>query len=314
MSFILTVALPVFAIIATGFAMGRTNYISASDSDALNRFVFRIAMPVALFGLTSRAQPPNINDLPYALAFLIISLGVLLSSYFIARRFFALPRPDAGLHAFAATLGNAVFLGLPIAQSVPGWGRPFVVLMLVEGLVIISVASIFIAAPVDENKDGSKIPIRSILMRPLQNPLVVGAASGFVYAMTDLPMPSTIGAYLDIFGKAAGPTALFSMGLFLSMNPVTKDQLSLPIVQIVLFKMVLLPTLFLVTILSLGVRDPNIIGAGALFTLVPTGIGTFIQASGRGRYLRPTATAIALTTVISVATILGALYWLGPKG
>ena len=186
--------------------------------------------------------------------------------------------------------------------------------MLVEGLVIISVASIFIAAPVDKNKDGSKVPIGSILIRPFQNPLVMGSASGFAYAMTGLPIPSTIGAYLDIFGKAAGPTALFSMGLFLSMNPVNKDQLSLPIVQIVLFKMVLLPALFLTTILSLGVRDPNIIGAGALFTLVPTGIGTFIQASGRGRYLRPTATAIALTTVISVATILGALYWLGPKG
>ena len=59
MSPVLAVALPVFAIIAAGLCAGRFGWMNAGESAALNKFVFRFAMPAALFGLTAGTAPPG---------------------------------------------------------------------------------------------------------------------------------------------------------------------------------------------------------------------------------------------------------------
>ncbi len=311
MTVILTIALPIFAVIATGFASGRFGIIHSDDGLALNRFVFNIAMPVAIFGLTSRTDPLTPSDLSYSGIYLIASLATLGISYMIARRIFSLPRPDAGVHAFASTLGNAVFLGLPIAQNITDWGRPFIVLMLAEGLIIITLASILIAARVDEEKTTLKTRLLEILLRPFKNPLVLGTLSGFIFGLTGLPLPNPVSAFLDILGRAAGPTALFSLGLFLSANSIKSQKIfSAQILQIASFKMILLPILMLVGLHIIGINDRNILGASMLFTLVPAGIGVYIQASARGRYAAEAATAIIVTTVASILTVNATLYFL----
>ena len=244
MQAVLTVAFPFFAVIVAGFCCGRTGVMTQSDSAALNRFVFRIAMPVALFALTSRTESISPSDLVYALCYLISALIIIFAAYYSARSWFRLPRPDAGVHAFGATLGNAVFLGLPIAQSIPGWGPPFVILMLMEGIVIITIGSILIAGRVDEQATDLRTGLREILTRPFQNPLVVGSAGGFLFSLTGLNFAEPVTRFLAILGSAAGPTALFSLGLFLAFAPLQQHQIASPrIAHIVALKMILLPIL-----------------------------------------------------------------------
>lgn len=307
---IFEIALPIFAVITTGFVAGKFGIIQDSDSTALNRFVFNIAMPVALFGLTSRTDPLQLSDAHYVGVYLVSSFTILFGSYFIGRRFFSLPKPDAGIHAFTSTLGNAVFLGLPIAQGIAGWGRPFVVLMLAEGLVLITIASILIAARVDDGANDLKTSLSEIILRPLKNPLVMGALTGFIYGIIGAPMPVPFASFLDILGRAAGPTALFSLGLFLSFNTINKQMLtSAPVIQATVFKLMLLPLMMFIGLTVMGIEDEQVWGAAMLFTLVPAGIGAYIQASARGRYVPETATAIAVTTVLSVLSVNGVLYF-----
>ncbi|HBK90871.1 MAG TPA: hypothetical protein DDZ68_04280 [Parvularcula sp.] len=306
MSAVIDVALPVFAVIGVGFAAGRFNLAGADDAAALNRFVFRFGFPAALFALMSKATGLGGDDGLLALSYGVTAVAVMGLAYALARRMFNLDPQDAGAHAFASVLGNAVFLGLPIALGVEGWARPFVTLMLVEGIVIISVGAVLMA-PRDKSASGA-VAIGQALKRPLTNPLVAAALAGFAFALLGIDVPQTVRAVLDLIARAAGPVGLFSLGLFFA----TRARLDLrksggKTLAIVAVKMGVLPAACFAALLLAGVDDPAYRGALALFTVVPTAVGAYVIASQHGRYIDETASAIAATTLLSLATISAVL-------
>jgi len=303
LSAVISIALPVFAVIAAGMFAGYRNILKKEDSGALNRFVFNFAMPAALFGLMAKADLLTLADGKFALSYAIAATVVIFGAYAIGQSVLKLEAETAGAHAFTSTLGNAVFLGLPIALALPGWAENFVILMLVEGIFIIAIG----AALMSPRGGGA-----TFLIRPFKNPLVVAMIAGLVFSiLTNLfgfVMPSPVTSFFDILGRAAGPTALFSMGLFLSTNPTPAiAQVGGRVGTIFLMKMIVMPALTLGGLFVLGIHDPLLLGPAALFTFVPTGVGAYIMASQYGRYETEAAAAIAFTTAVSVFTISGVL-------
>lgn len=306
MSAVITIALPVFAVIALGMVAGRFKFASADDAAALNRFVYRFGFPAALFALMSSASGLGVKDGLLAFAYGAAAVFLMMTSYFMARRAFSLTPEDAGAHAFASTLGNAVFLGLPVAMAVSGWAKPFVTLMLVEGIVVIALGAALMA-PRSKNPSIT-IAIRQALVRPLTNPLVVAALAGFLVALVGVTLPGPVRAFLDLVARAAGPVALFSLGLFFSTRPaIAVGAYGGKVAAIAAVKMAALPALSFVMLGALGVEDPSARGALALFTAVPTAVGAFVMATQYGRYIDETAAAIAATTALSVFSISAVL-------
>ena len=305
MNAVVTVALPVFAIIGAGWCAGRINILPAEDVAALNRFVFRFAMPAALFGLTARAAPIGGDDLKMALAFGLAALVAILGNYALSRRVIQLSPQEAGAHGFASGFGNAVFLGLPIAMSIPGWAPHFVVLMLVEGIGVIALGAALLS-PRDDAK-----PLK-LLLAPFRNPLVVAMILGLIFSgiatVTPLALDGPIGVFFDFLGRAAGPTALFSLGLFLATTPTPPlGDVAGKVVSIAVVKMLLLPTVVLGALYLMGVTDRALLGAAALFTATPVAVGAFIMSSQYGVYARETAAAVAATTVLALFSISAVL-------
>lgn len=305
MSTVIAVAVPVFAVIAIGFAAGRCGLAEAADAMALNRFVFRFAFPAALFSLMSTATGLTGNDAALALSYGAPAVGLMLAAYTAAKKIFGLTPEAAGAHAFASVLGNAVFLGLPVALGVEGWARPFVTLMLVEGIVIIALGSSLMAP---RSNRGGAMAIVGALLRPLKNPLVAAALGGFAFALSGLDLPASARAILDLIARAAGPVGLFSLGLFLA----TRGALDWgthggKVAAIAAVKLALLPILSLAALSVAGVDDRAYRGALALFTVTPTAVGAYVIASQYGRYVDETVSAIAATTLLSLAMIAAVL-------
>ncbi|MCB2112987.1 MAG: AEC family transporter [Parvularculaceae bacterium] len=303
-----TVAFPVFAVIAAGYFAGRFRFASAEDSAALNRFVFRFGFPAALFALMSGAKGLTALDARIAFSYGAPALIVMALAYLIGRRAFALDPQTAGAHAFASVIGNAVFLGLPIALGVEGWARPFVTLMLVEGILIIGVGAALMA-PRDENQ-GAGLAARTIafVKRPLTNPLVAAALAGFAFALLGFDLAAPVRTFFELLGRAAGPVALFSLGLFFATHPAPPVGETLgKTFAIFALKMALLPVLCFTLAAALHVDQSVYKGALALFTVTPTAVGAYVMASQYGRYVEETAAAIACTTALSIFSITAVL-------
>lgn len=308
MSSVISVAFPVFAVIAAGLIAGRLKLATAADAGAFTRFVYRFGMPAALFGLMSGASGFHLSDGLIALSYGVAAVVVIFSAYFLARKVFGLSAPEAGAHAFASTIGNAVFLGLPIAIAIAGWAKPFVVLMLVEGILVISIGAALMGAPKDGDGKTGSAAISQIFLRPLKNPLVVAALSGFIFASLGLTLPGPIHTFFDLLGRGAGPIALFSLGLFLATHPLPPlRETAGKVIAIMVMKMIVLPAIAFALLAAFGVNDPAYIGALALFTVTPTAVGAFVMASNYGHYVPQTVAAIAVTTALSIITISGVL-------
>lgn len=306
MNAVIVVALPVFAIMAAGFAAGRWGDMAVADSEALNKFVFRFAMPAALFGLTAGTAPPGAEDFGITASYAVAATLAMFGGYVLAQVLFPITKPEAGAHAFTSTLGNAVFLGLPIALAVEGWARPFVSLMLIEGVFVIALGAALMAPP---RTEGSFLRrTAGYFVGPFRNPLVVGMAAGFVYSAFGLPFSGPFATFFSMLGRAAGPTALFALGLFLATHqfPALKSVAG-RIAAIALVKMALLPAVALGMSFLFGVTDPAWRGALALFTFTPCGVAAFVMASQYGVYKTETAAAVSATTLLSVLTISGVL-------
>lgn len=303
---VFSVALPVFGIIAAGLIAGRYKLMNADDSTALNKFVFRFAMPAALFGLTAGTTPPSQEDLALGLSYGIAGLAVLFGTYQLSRMVFRITKQEAGAHALASTLGNAVFLGLPIALSIDGWARPFVTLMLIEGTLIIALSSALMAPRRDTGTSLGRM--FNYVRGPLRNPLVIAMVAGFVYSAIGLPYEGPAETFFGLLGRAAGPTALFSLGLFLATHSFPPFMaVAGRVTMIAAAKMVALPIIALLSAHLLGLDDPHYRGALALFVFVPSAVGSFIMASQYGHYKSESAAAVSFTTLLSVVTVSAVL-------
>jgi hypothetical protein len=310
MNAVIAVALPVFAVIALGFAAGRLKFVEAGDGAALNRFVFRFGFPAALFGLMSAATGLSAMDGAIALSYGLPAVGLMLLTYVSVRSIFHLDAQDAGAHAFASIIGNAVFLGLPIAIGVEGWARPFATLMLVEGIFIIGLGAALMAPRVEGGSLATRI--LAFVKRPLANPLVVAAIAGFLFSLSGLVLPGPVRTFFDLVARAAGPVALFSLGLFFATHQFPRlGDIAGKIAAVAAVKMSALPLASLFVLHLFGVDDPDYRGALALFTVVPTAVNAYVMSSQYGRYTSETAAAVALTTALSIATIVTVLILFG---
>ncbi|MCK5750130.1 MAG: AEC family transporter [Oricola sp.] len=302
MSPVVAVALPVFAVIAAGFFAGRGKIMGVAESGALNRFVFSVAMPCALFGLTAGAAPPDERDLAVALSYGAGALTALAAGYFLSQRIFGLTKQEAGAHALTSTLGNAVFLGLPIALAMEGWAKPFVSSMLIEGTVIVTILMALLAPRRDDGHPVARAA--RFILGPLKNPLILGMILGFLYSATGLPFEGPVRTFFDLLGRAAGPTALFSLGLFMATHkfPAFKSVAG-RVSLIAATKMLLLPAVALTVASLIGVEGEDYWGALALFVAVPSGVGGFVLASQYRVYESESAVAVIVTLLLSVLTI-----------
>jgi predicted permease len=69
MQAVLNAALPIFALILTGFLCGRWRVFSRSAADGLNRFAVYLALPALIFLAMSKITPAQISQIGFALAF-----------------------------------------------------------------------------------------------------------------------------------------------------------------------------------------------------------------------------------------------------
>src|SRR3546814_14828537 len=85
---ILNVVFPIFAIMAAGYAAGRFRLLGNASSEALNRFVYFIALPALFFVSMARVSRGEVFNLPFlgaygggAAATFLIAVAVAKSAF-----------------------------------------------------------------------------------------------------------------------------------------------------------------------------------------------------------------------------------------
>ncbi|MCV0425231.1 MAG: AEC family transporter, partial [Roseibium sp.] len=105
---------------------------------------------------------------------------------------------------------------------------------------------------------------------------------------------------------AAAPCALFAMGVSMSLRPIGRIPLELPLVLSV--KLVLHPILVFLLLSWLGGFDPNWVATAVLMSCLPPATNVFVIAQQYGVYVQRASSFVLIGTAISLVTVTGFIW------
>ncbi|QEW32340.1 AEC family transporter [Erwinia billingiae] len=292
-------SMPLFILIALGWMLVRWREWPDSITEALNRVVFKIALPAMLFRLMSDfGQSPPV-DARLLIAFFGSCLIVFVLGRVMASRLFKLDGISGSVFALGGIFSNNVMLGLPIATVMLGEKAiPSVALVLVfNGLILWTLATV----SVEWVKHGA-LNLKGFgktAVSVLKNPLIIAILSGTLFSLTGIPLPQMIDKPVSMLGTIAVPLALVALGMSLAAYKV-KDGLK-ESYAICLLKLIVQPLVIwgLAVLLGLPPLESKVV---VLLGSMSVGINVYLMSQQFNALTGPAATSMLLSTVFSAVT------------
>ena len=208
--FSLNATVPVFLMMVLGAAVRRLGLLDVETARKLNRFVFRLALPVLLFNDMSGTDISQVWDGRFVL-FCVGANAVSIAVAWVL----ALPWKDksirgefvqASYRSSAALLGTAILTNLYGSVGM----APLMMAITVPAYNIVAVVALNVFRP--DGKTGEKGRLGKTLRGIVTNPLIIGILLGLVWSALKVPMPAILGKTLSSLGSLATPLGLMAMG------------------------------------------------------------------------------------------------------
>lgn len=315
MSVVFNVALPVFAIILAGVLSGKAKLLGPASSEALNKFVYWMALPPVLFLGTARRSLPEIFNGPFIGAF----LGAMLAVYALGALAGWLTRRDRTqihcMQGLNAAFSNTGYMGIPLflAAFGPDHLAPAILATVIMSAVMVGIAVIWLEFA-NSQGNGLGKALRDVGRALLKNPLIISTALGIAWSalLPGVAVPKPVATFCELMGAPAGPCALFAIGLFLATQKLRAGLAEAGWISAM--KLLVQPALTWVLIQTLFPMDPFWTGSAIILAALPTGALTFVVAQQYRIYVERTSSAILVSTVLSVVTLSALLAVYAPAG
>ncbi len=303
---IFDVILPVFGIILTGWFSGRIKLLGPDSSEALNKFCYWFALPPVLFLGPARVPLDQVFNLPFIATFMggvAITWLIALVVGVVAFR----DRPAVtALALLSGTFSNAGYMGIPLflAAFGPEGVLPAVISTVSYTLLLVAATVIIVEADL-AGQGGALRAFGKVLKGLATSPLIVAPLSGLAFNLSGLPMPKPLTNFCELLGAAAGPSALFAIGLFLStrsLGTLVGGKKLAEVGWLVYVKLVVQPlaTWWLAGYFGL---DAFWRGSAVILASLPTAALCFVLAQQYKQFVERASATILISTVLSPVVI-----------
>ena len=300
----LTVLVPIFALLALGFAAARSGLLSAEANAGLLKLVACFAIPALLFrSLTAGAQASNGGEI--ALIYLLGCAALLVVAFVYGRAVLGLSLAECVVFGMGVIYSNSSLIGVPIAQALLGDQGVALLsqIIAIHTLVLIPMATLLLAFGSSAG-GGSKALIAAI-----SNPMTLALAAGLVWRRTGLAAPEMIDHVIGMLAAAAPALSLIALGATVARVPLPTS-FAAPVASVVL-KLVVHPLLIWSIAQAMGLPREQILIA-TMTAALPPGINVYVLAAHFGRHAEDAARSFALATTlsaVSISVVVQAIAW-----
>jgi len=307
---VLNAALPVFALILTGFLCGRFGVFDRRATDSLNRFAIYLALPALMFLAMSKITPEQVGQAGFALAF-CGGIAAAFALGFVLSRWRGRRVASASIEGLDAGYSNVGFMGIPLCLLVfgPAALPMAVIATLFTACVLFLFAIVLVEADLHRGA-GLDRTVRKVALSLLRNPLLLAPVAGLGIGLAGLDLPTPVERFASLLGGAASPVALVCIGLFLAQERVTVHDAG-SIGALVGLKLVIQPGVTALLALYLFHMPPLWSHSAVLLSALPIGSGPFTIAKLYGLEAGVTSGAILASHLVSVVTVSALVAWLG---
>lgn len=294
--------LPVFGLVLCGWVAGRMRLVGAESSDALNQFVYYFALPAMLFAAVARGSLEQIFNLPFL-------AGVVLATLACAAAGFALSAWASGgspqehsLRALNASFSNTGYLGIPLVTVAYGPEAALPAAMAtVATNVMLFATGLTLLELFDRKHSSHGKGIALALLGTARSPLIWPIALAIALVAANLTLPVPVMRFADLLAAAAGPGALFALGLFVSRQSMRAGMAAAwPGVAL---KLGLHPLIAAGVFYGLLVVDPLWAKVAVVGASLPLGATAFVLAQRYKLLEMETSCSAVLSTALSVFTV-----------
>ncbi|MDD9878768.1 MAG: AEC family transporter [Magnetovibrio sp.] len=296
------VVLPVFTIILCGFVVGRFGLLGEASSEALNGFVYYVALPVLLFYSTARVEPADIFQWSYIVAFTAGSAATVVVAMIVSRFVFRCRLAEQAIFGMTAVFGNTGYMGIPLAIVAFGEpaALPAIIATILQSSVLLAVFAGLVEWDLSADRGGGNV-FADVGGALIKNPLVLASVAGIAWSLSGLSLAAPVETFCKILSAAAGPSALFAIGLFLVGKPLRRGLSEVAVMTAL--KLVVHPLITWWLVVHVFDVTPVWAAVAVLMAALPAGANCFVLAQNYNIYVQRTSAAILISTVVAVATV-----------
>ena len=313
--------LAIFLAALLGWVAGRMRWLGdersgADPSRVLSNLAFFLFVPALLFRTTARL---DFGALPWrTLAGFFVPVVVALLLVYVWQRWQQRrsAQPEAAVpavRALAASFGNAVQIGVPIAAALYGEAGLgiHVTIISLHALIVLSLATALVELDLAHararHEGGASLlrTLRSTARNTVIHPVVLPVLAGMAWNFTGLALPAAVDEVLVLLGSAVAPVCLVLLGVSLAYSGVhgrVRGALELSLIKLVLLPAVALAFAWWV----LGLRGVPL-GVVVMAAALPIGSNPLIFAQ---RYATLEGEATASIVISTLGFVALAPLWL----
>lgn len=291
--------LPVFGLVASGVLAGRFGLVTQASSAALNQFVYAFALPAMLFIAVYRGSLEDILSGFFLLGVVAATLGTAVLGYASSRHLQEGSQAASTMRALNASFANTGYLGIPLVTVAYGEraALPAALATVATNIVSFAVAIVCLELFVDPRPGAVRRALGGVVRSPLIWP--IGLAVAIVAAGIRVPLP--VERFATLLAAAAGPCALFAIGLFVSQLSLRAGiAASWPSATL---KLVVHPALMAALAYWLLPIDPFWAKIAVVCASLPLGATAFVLAQRYHLLEEETSSGAVLSTAASVLTV-----------
>lgn len=307
---ILNVTAPFFALVLCGYLAARYRLLPDNAVPALNTFVLYFALPCMLFRFAAGAPFQDIVNVPVFLAYMVTGLTVL--ALFAAAMCFVAGEGirDATFAALAVAWSNWGYMGIPLLPALLGQAAlpPLIAAGMADLLVVIS-AALACASLGNRGAGGMRAALAGALIHAAQNPLAWAVIAGSAFSAGELRLPGPVDQFARLLGQAAGPVALFTIGV--SLHRPAAAAWGADVLVIAGTKLLLHPGLAGLLAVYVFHLTPLEVHTLVLAAALPVGGSVFLFAERQGANAERIAAAILVSTACAFVTFSTLCWALG---
>jgi predicted permease len=294
--------LPVFAMLALGFAMGLGKGVTRDEAMVLNRVAFLVLQPPLILPLIAGLDWSSFRS-DALMTYAACQVVVFTLTFWLARRGLGRDPLESWLLAMATILVNTLLYIWPISFLIYGEAAALPVTAIVAWDATVAFTFFIITTDIMAGRaGGGPQGLAPALKRLATNPVLIAIGVGLVLNLLALPLPAPLLTAFGFAGQAAAPLTLFALGVILSGHSL---RLSPTIAVVTLIKLAVFPALVWAALRQTSVPTDW----STLFTLTaaaPSGATAFSLAL----LYRVRTDAIALVIVWTSVLSLFTLAWL----
>jgi hypothetical protein len=269
-----------------------------------------MALPALLFVAMAKVPVRDVLNWPFLTAF---AGGMTISfvlAFLVNLAAFPSRLAEQTLRSLSGVFANVGYMGVPLYLAAFGAERTLPALIATVFVSAIAVGGTVALIEIDLSRSGAKPHIlRDIGLALLKNPLVTAPVAGLGCSAAGIKLPIPVETFCSLLGAAAGPCALFAIGLFIVGKPLVGNVPELSWISVM--KLVVQPAVTWVLAVPVLHLDPFWAGSAVLLAGLPTGALVFTLAQNYEIWPGGASTAILVTTVLSVVTVSAILVWTG---